>query len=99
MSEATIYSLDKSRHLSIGETLPNGALVIAVHQIIAGGDGLLPTWVALCYLPNDNYSRYAVWNVALRDEVFQAHFGDYYGTISHAVRGYESRAGISTEKD
>ncbi len=99
MNEAQIYSLDKSRHLSIGETLPNGGLVIAVKQTYVGGDGLLPTWVALCYLPNDNYSRYAVWSVALRDGEFQPHFGDYYGTISHAVRGYESRAGISTEKD
>ena len=100
MSEATIHnikSLDKSPAPEVGLVLTNSnnALVLAYHLRNLAGDGLYASWTVLCHLPNDNYSRFAVWTLVARPEGWSAGHGDYYGTLSHAVRGYERRAGIA----
>lgn len=102
MTDATIHhinSLDKSPAPTVGLVLSNAlnALVLSFHLRNLAGDGLYASWTVLCYLPNDNYSRFVVWTLIARPEGWYCENGDYYGTLVHAVRGYERRAGLDTE--
>lgn len=71
--------------LNIGDTLPNGAIVVAWKHIHDAGDGVHATWKALCIRQDNPFHPYAVWTVVARPEGWLAGHGHYFVTLTEGM--------------
>ena len=71
--------------LNIGDTLPNGAIVVAWKHIHDYNDGIYATWKALCVRDSNPFHPYAVWTVTARPEGWGTGHGYYFRTLTEGM--------------
>lgn len=78
----------------IGDTLPNGATVIAYTRTREGGDSMLPGGVVLANRGHQYFDPFVTWDVAISDDDSVSTFsGHYFTSIVEAAVDYEARGG------
>lgn len=49
------------------------------------------SWIALCFLPNNEFTPFVVWSVVARPEGFSAQHGEYERNLGDAMYRYNNR--------
>lgn len=88
----------------IGEKMPNGGIVIALHQTAERQDQNDYVVLALLIQPQSVSMpyQYAVWNLYSNPENYITQNGDYFwgeNAVLRAATCFANRAGLNTEVD
>jgi hypothetical protein len=86
--------LNLDNQLSVGDIVGDTKRIVIAKTKLAErvpGDSYA-YWVAICY-KEEQHHPYVVWRIIARPEGFVAEQGDYYFSLTDAVKKYEQRGG------